>query len=105
MKNRRCVMIGLALALGGVLLLAGVALAQNQGGGPAVCPVGQGNQGCSGGPGGTCAVTPAPKAGNQNCPGYGAGQSQKRRGMMQGPQGSGQSSQPTTPDNPPATTK
>ncbi len=33
MKNRRCLMIGPALALAGVLLLAGVALAQNQGGG------------------------------------------------------------------------
>ena len=31
MKHRRCLMIGLALALAGVLLLAGVALAQNQG--------------------------------------------------------------------------
>ncbi|MFI5331306.1 MAG: hypothetical protein ACHQ2F_09800, partial [Desulfobaccales bacterium] len=93
MKNRRCVMIGLALALGGVLLLAGVALAQNQGGGPAVCPVGQG-QVCTGGPGGTCAVTPAPKPGNQNSPGCGAGQSQKQEGMK-----GGQSSQPTTPAN------
>ncbi len=101
MKNRRCLMIGLASALAGVLLLAGVALAQNQGRGPAVCPVGQGNQVCTGGPGGTCAVTPTQKPGNQNCPGYGAGQSQKRQGMK-GPRGGGQSSQPTTPANPPA---
>jgi hypothetical protein len=100
MKNRRGVMIGLALALGGALLLAGVALAQNQGGGPAVCPVGQGNQVCTGGPGGTCAVTPAPKSGNQNSPGCGAGQSQKQKGMK-----GGQASQPTTPANTPATTK
>ena len=100
MKNRRCLMIGPALALGGVLLLAGVALAQNQGGGPA----GQGNQMCTGGPGGTCAVTPAPKPGNQNCPGYGAGKSKKQKGMK-GPWGGGQSSQPTTPANPPADTK
>ena len=35
MKHRRCLMIGLTSALAGVLLLAGVALAQNQGGGPA----------------------------------------------------------------------
>ncbi len=104
MKNRRCLMIGLALALGGVLLLAGVAWAQNQGGGPAVCPVGPGNQVCTGGPGGTCAVTPACKPGNQNCPGYGAGQSQKQQGKK-GPEGGGQASQPTTPANPPATTK
>jgi hypothetical protein len=100
MKHRRCLMIGPALALGGVLLLAGVAVAQNQGGGPA----GQGNQLCTGGPGGTCAVTPAPKPGNQNCPGYGAGQSQKQKGMK-GRRGGGQATQPTTPDNPPATTK
>jgi hypothetical protein len=103
MKHRRSLMIGLASALAGVLLLSGVALAQNQGGGPAVCPVGQGNQLCTGGPGGTCAVTPAPKAGNQNCL-YGAGQSQKRKGMK-GSQGGGQSTQPTTPDNSPATSK
>lgn len=99
MKNRRCLMIGLALALAGVFLLAGVALAQNQGGGRGVCPVGQGNQVCTGGPGGTCSVTPAPNPSNQNCPGYGAGQSQKRKGMK-GPRGGGQSSQPTTPANP-----
>ncbi len=104
MKNRRCLMIGLASALAGVLLLAGVALAQNQGGSRGGCPAGQGNQVCTGGPGGTCAVTPAPNPGNQNCPGYGAGQSQKRQGMK-GPGGGGQSSQPTTPDTPPATTK
>ncbi len=100
MKHRRCLMIGPALALGGVLLLAGVAVAQNQGGGPAA----QGNTVCTGGPGGTCTVAPAPKRGNQNCPGYGAGQSQKQKGR-QCPYGGGQSSQPATPDNPPATTK
>jgi hypothetical protein len=100
MKNKRCLMIGLALALAGVLLLAGVALAQKQGSGPA----GQGNQVCTGGPGGTCAVTPAQNPGNQNCPGYGAGKSQKRKGMK-GPRDGGQSSQPTTPANPPATTQ
>ncbi len=102
MKNRRCLMIGLALA--GVLFLAGVALAQSQGGGPAVCPVGQGNQVCTGGPGGTCVVTPAPNPGNQNSPGCGAGQSQKQKGMK-GPRAGGQSSQPTTPANPPVTTR
>jgi hypothetical protein len=98
LKNRRCLMIGLASALGGVLLLVGVALAQNQGGGPAVCPVGQDKQGCTGGPGGTCVVTPAPKPGKQNSPGCGAGQSQQQQGMK-----GGQTSQPTTPANPPAT--
>ncbi len=100
MKNRQCLMIGLALALAGVMLLAGAALAQNQGSGPA----GQGNQLCTGGPGGTCAVTPAPKPGNLNCPAYGAGQPQKQKGRK-GSGGTGQSSQPTTPANPPATTK
>ena len=98
MKNR-CLIIGLALALTGVLLLAGVALAQQQRGGPAS----QGKQLCTGGPGGTCAVTPAP-ANTQNCPGYGAGKSQKQKGM-QGPRGGGQSSQPTTPATPPATSE
>ena len=99
MKHRRGVMIGLTSALAGAVLLAGVALAQNQGGGPA----GQG-QLCTGGPGGTCAVTPAPKPGNQNCPGYGAGKANKQRGRK-GPGGGGQSSQPITPANPPETTK
>ncbi|MCX5892985.1 MAG: hypothetical protein NTW80_08455 [Deltaproteobacteria bacterium] len=101
MKNKRCLIIGLALA--GVLLLAGSGLAQNRGGGGGRGPAGQGNQVCTGGPGGTCAVTPAPNANTQNCPGYGAGQSQKRQGMK-GPRG-GRMNQPNTPANPPATTQ
>lgn len=101
MQKSKCWMIGLALALAGVLLLAGVALAQNQkGGGPAA--QGQGNQLCTGGPGGTCAVSPpANNQGNQNCPSSGAGNSQKRMGKCPG----GQANQPNTPANPPATSQ
>ena len=100
MRNRRCLRLGLMSAAAGVLLLAGVAVAQNQGGGPAA----RGNTVCTGGPGGTCAIAPAPKPGNQNCPGYGAGQSQQQK-RMKGRRGGGQSTQPTTPADPPATTK
>ncbi len=100
MQNSKCLMVALALGLAGMLLLAGAALAQNQKN-AGVCPVGQG-QVCTGGPGGTCAVTPTPNTGNQNCPGYGAGKSQKQKGMK-GPKSGGQAGQPSTPANPSAT--
>jgi hypothetical protein len=100
MKNRQCWMEALVLALAGALLLAGVALAQGQGGGPAD----KGNQVCTGGPGGTCTINPAPNPSKQTCPRAGAGKSQQRQGMR-GPQGGGQSGQPTTPANPPATSQ
>ncbi|MCL4502206.1 MAG: hypothetical protein M1438_10180 [Deltaproteobacteria bacterium] len=104
MKNRQCLMAGLALALAAILLLAGAALAQSQGGGPAVCPMDQGNQLCTGGPGGTCAVNPAQNPGKQNCSVTGAAKAQNRQGMK-GPQGGAQSGQPATPANPPATSE
>lgn len=100
MKTKRCVRLGLAMALAGGLLLAGTGLAQNQGGGG---PAGQGKQLCTGGPGGTCVVNPAQGSGNQNSPGPGAGKSQKRQGMK-GNRGGAQSGQPTTQANPPAST-
>jgi hypothetical protein len=63
MKKQRCLIIALALA--GVMLLAGPGLAQKQGGGPGGGP---GNQVCTGGPGGVCAVTPPNNTqGNQTC--------------------------------------
>ncbi len=98
MKNKQSLMEGLALALAGVLLLAGAALAQNQGKNPGVCPVGQASQVCTGGPGGTCTIQ---QPNQQNCPR--AGKGQKRQ--MRGSQGGGQANQPTTSDNPPATSK
>jgi hypothetical protein len=99
MKVKRCLSISLALALAAMLLLAGSALAQNRkGGGPA--GPGQGNQLCTGGPGGTCVVSPpANNQGNQNSPGYGAGNSQKRMGKGRG---GGRANQPNTPAYPPA---
>ncbi len=81
-----------ALALAGVLLLAGPGLAQRQGAGAGGGP--QGNQVCTGGPGGVCTINPATPA-NQNGPGPGAGKGQKRKGMR-GNQGSAQATQPGT---------
>ena len=103
MKNKRCLMIGLALAFAGALLLAGSGLAQNRGGGGGGGQAGQGNQLCTGGPGGTCMVPPAQTPGNQNCPGYGAGKAQRQKG----PKGfrGGRMNQTNTPANPPTTTK
>jgi hypothetical protein len=102
MKHKRGLMFAGALALGGMLLLSGPALAQgqgrNRGGGPMM---GQNNQLCTGGPGGTCAVNPPSNPGNQNCPGYGNGNSQQRRGPKG--QGGGRFNQPNTQANPPAT--
>lgn len=91
MKKQRCLIIALALA--GVMLLAGPGLAQRQGAGAGgVCPAG--NQVCTGGPGGTCVVTPPNNTqGNQNCPG--TGKSQKRQGMK-GARGGAQSNQTNT---------
>lgn len=86
----------LALALAGVLLLAGAGLAQNQGGGKG--PAGAGSQLCTPGPGGTCVVNPP--AGNQSCPQAGAGQSQKCRGPK-GPN-RGEANQANPQANPPA---
>jgi hypothetical protein len=87
MKKQRCLIMALALA--GVMLLAGPGLAQQQGGGPGRGP---GNQVCTGGPGGTCKINPTTQ-GNQNCPG--PGKSQKRQGMRGG-RGGAQSSQTDT---------
>ena len=81
-----------ALALAGVLLLAGPGLAQRQGGGPGGGP--QGNQVCTGGPGGVCTINPATPA-NPKGPGPGAGKGQKRKGMR-GNQGGAQATQPGT---------
>ncbi len=86
----------IALALAGVLLLAEPGLAQQQGG-EAAGPVGQGNQLCTPGPGGTCVVNPN-KPGNQNTPG---GNFQRRRGQK-GQRGPGRMNQPDTQVNPPA---
>jgi len=98
-------MISLALVLTAMLLLGGAALAQqNRGGGPGACPGGQGNQLCTGGPGGTCVVNPANNSNpQQNCPGNNAGLSRRQKGLKRG--GAGQSSQPNSPANPPATSQ
>ncbi len=76
----------IALALAGMVLLAGPALAQKQGAGAGsgVCPAG--NQVCTGG---VCTVNPANPS-SQNCPVPGKGQ--KRKGMK----GAGGGAQTTT---------
>ncbi len=84
MKKQRCLIMALALA--GVMVLAGPGLAQRQGGGPGGGP---GNQVCTGGPGGTCVINPTTQA-NQNSPG--PGKSQKRQ-RMKGARGGAQSNQ------------
>jgi hypothetical protein len=89
MKKQRCLIMALALA--GVMLLAGPGLAQKQGGGPGGGP---GNQVCTGGPGGVCTINPATPA-KQNGPGPGAGKAQKRQGMR-GARGGAQSNQTDT---------
>jgi hypothetical protein len=103
MKHKRGLMFGGALALAGMLLLSGPALAQNQGRNRGAGPMGQGqgNQLCTGGPGGTCAVNPPNNPGNQNSLGNGEGNSQRRRGPKG--QGGGRFNQPNTQTNPPAT--
>jgi len=98
MKNRWCVTRVWALALAGVMLLAGPALAQNQGGGPGARPAAQGNQLCTPGPGGTCAVNPPPNQGKQNCP------ASQQKGAQAGP-GACPGNQPKTQADPPATSR
>ncbi len=88
MKKQLCLISALALA--GVLLLAGPGLAQKQGGGPGGGPAG--NQVCTGGPGGVCTINPAAPA-NPNCPDPGSGKSQKRQ-RMRGSRGGAQANQP-----------
>jgi hypothetical protein len=104
MKNRRGLMVCLILALALTLLMWGPGWAQNRGGGGPM--QGQGNQLCTGGPGGTCVVNPATSPKTQNCPGYGAGagQSQRQQGPK-GPQGAGRGNQPNTQANPPVTSR
>lgn len=98
MQIRKSWWLGLSLA--GALLLAGTALAQNQGGGTGGSKVSQESPCCTAGPNGTCVVNPNKQQGNPNGPG--TGKAQKRRGMK-GPQGGGPGNQPNTPPaNPPA---
>ncbi len=99
MDQRRWWLTGVMLALAGVLLLTGAGWAQNQGGGQGAGPAGPGSQMCTPGPGGTCVVNPSQTPGSQNCPAYGAGKSQKRKGMK-GSQGGAQST--PSESNPPA---
>ncbi len=98
MKNSGCFNSVWALALAGVILLAGPALAQNQGGGPGARPAAQGNQLCTPGPGGTCVVNPPPNQGKQNCP------APQQKGSQAAP-GAGGGNQPKTQANPPATSR
>jgi len=95
MKNRRCFTSVWALALAGMMLLAGPALAQNQGGVQGSCPAGQGKELCTPGPGGTCAVNPPPKQVKQKCPAL------QRKGSQAAP-GACSGNQPKTQANPPA---
>ncbi len=73
MKQKGLIIV---LALAGMMLLIGPALAQQQGAGagPGVGPAG--NQVCTGG---VCTVNPPANQSTQNCPGPGKGQ--KRKGM------------------------
>ncbi|MGP8051564.1 MAG: hypothetical protein ACLPYB_13265 [Desulfobaccales bacterium] len=98
MKTGWCFASVWALAAVGVMLLAGPALAQNQSGGPAGKPAGHGEL-CTGGPGGTCAVTPPPKQGKQNGP------ASQQKGCSQAPRGAGSGNQPKTQANPAATSR
>ncbi len=87
MRNQRCFIM--ALALTGVLLLAGPGLAQRQGAGAAgVCPAG--NQVCTGGPGGVCVLNPANNQNNQT----GRNSMRKQRRGPKGPGAGGQVNQP-----------
>jgi hypothetical protein len=86
-----------ALALAGLMLLAGPALAQNQGGGPGGKPADHGGL-CTGGPNGTCVVNPAANKGQQKCP-------TPQQQCSQAPQGARCSNQPQTQANPPAPSK
>lgn len=97
MRKQWCLIMALALA--GVMLLAGPGLAQGQGAGAGgVCPAG--NQVCTGGPGGTCAVTPPNNTqGNQTC--IRNTNPKKRRGPN-GPGAGGRMNQPDPQTSPPA---
>jgi len=86
-----------ALALAGLMLLAGPALAQTQGGGPGGKPADHGGL-CTGGPGGTCAVNPAAIKGQQKCP-------TPQQQCSQAPQGAKCSTEPKTQANPPASSR
>jgi hypothetical protein len=97
--SKRLVII-LALALAGALVLAGSGWATNQGSGPAASPVAQGQQLCTGGPNGTCRLVPKAPA-RQDCPGYGAGPGKK----VKASQGAKQGNQPETQAKPQATGK
>jgi hypothetical protein len=94
MKKRWCIASVWALALAGLLLLAGPALAQNQGGGQGGKAVERGGL-CTGGPGGTCAVHPPVQQGQQKCP-------TQPQQCSQAPQGANCSTEPKTQANPPA---
>jgi len=94
MKKQRGLIMALALA--GVLLLAGPGLAQKQGGGPGGGP---GSQVCTGGPGGTCVVTPPNTQGSQ--PGSRNPNAGKRRGPK-GPGPGGRMNQTNTQTSAPA---
>lgn len=98
MKKRWCFTSVWALALAGVMLLAGPARAQSQGGSQGTRPAAQGNQLCTPGPGGTCVVNPPPNQGKQNCP------APQQKGSQAAP-GAGGGNQPKTQANPPATSR
>ena len=78
MKKQRGLIMALALA--GVMLLAGPGLAQKQGGGPGGGP---GNQVCTGGPGGVCVINPPNTQGSQ------PGSRNPNAGKRRGPKGPG----------------
>jgi hypothetical protein len=100
MKYSKRLVITLALALAGALVLAGSGWSANQGSGPAAGPVAQGQQLCTGGPNGTCRLVPKTPA-RQDCPVAGAGQGRK----VKAPQGAKQGNQPETQAQPQATGK
>ncbi len=96
MEKQRCLIMALALA--GVLLLAGPGLAQQQGAGAGgVCPAG--NQVCTGGPGGVCVINPPNTQGSQ--PGSRNPNSGKRRGPK-GPGPGSRMNQAAPQTSPPA---
>ncbi|MGA7577513.1 MAG: hypothetical protein ACLQUW_11635 [Desulfobaccales bacterium] len=86
-----------ALALAGLMLLAGPALAQNQGGGPVGKTADHGGL-CTGGPNGTCVVNPAANKDPQKCP-------TPQQQCPQAPQGVQCFQQPKTQANPPASNR
>jgi len=94
MRKKQCLIMALALA--GVMLLAGPGLAQRQGGGPGGGP---GNQVCTGGPGGVCVINPPNTQGSQ--PGSRNPNSGKRRGPK-GPGSGSRMNQAAPQTSPPA---